>query len=164
MGDRRDQLLDEVSQTLTDVDRAAGRNVLSFVEEIYLQTHVRIRVSSLPLLGVLAATPMRSTQLAAVLHQSAALTAALVRDLDRKGLLVRVPDESDGRAFILKLSPEGAEIAALVAKARVISLGRTLDGWSTDELEEFMPFLRRFAADAAEYKSFRRVVDNFVRY
>jgi DNA-binding MarR family transcriptional regulator len=70
-----------------------------------------------------------------------------VSTLIQLGLVHRKPDPLDGRAYLLRLTPDGQHRLALAGAARRDEWQDRLDGWSYCELAEFVTGLHRLNAD-----------------
>jgi DNA-binding MarR family transcriptional regulator len=63
--------------------------------------------------------------------------------LERLGLLERVPDPSDARARLLRLTPSGRAQVDRSRAGRRERLGEQLAGWSTADLQQLASLLQR---------------------
>jgi len=73
-----------------------------------------------------------------------------VQALIELGLIERSPDPEDRRAMILAITAEGSRRLASLAVARRHELSARLDGWTDDELREFVKSLGRYNASLEE--------------
>lgn len=90
---------------------------------------------------------LRMTQLADSVGTTPPTITKLVRDLEEKGLISRVPDEQDGRASLLRLTQSGLQAAEAIGHARLESLRQVLSDWSNEDLERFTALFERLRAD-----------------
>ena len=70
----------------------------------------------------------------------------LVADLIRSGHAVRAVSQSDARRTIVELTPRGAALVERVRRYKFLVMGEFLQGWTPQEIAEFVPLLRRFSA------------------
>ena len=90
---------------------------------------------------------IRMSQLAESVGTTPPTITKLVNDLEQKGLLVRTPDDQDGRATIISLTPEGKQMAEAIGRARLEALRQVLEDWSEDELRRFTALFERLRSD-----------------
>ncbi|MBV7504746.1 MarR family transcriptional regulator [Bacillus sp. sid0103] len=64
--------------------------------------------------------------------------------LEHKGLLYRIPDPLDGRAYSLQLSEQGTEDLFDYKQARLKRVAELLEDWSEEERELFGKLLEKF--------------------
>lgn len=107
--------------------------------------HPDLQPAGFAVLGLLYPdTPLRASAIAEHLGVDRSAVSRLLRQLERLGLIARLPDAGDGRAHLVALSPEGvARLAALKADQQTL-LRRTLDGWPAGDTERFAELLARF--------------------
>jgi MarR family 2-MHQ and catechol resistance regulon transcriptional repressor len=89
-----------------------------------------------------------------VLLASGSMTAAADR-LEKRGLAVRKADQSDRRARVLELTPEGratVERAMNLQSADLDGIISTLDGDERDDLYRILRRLGRFASEALQQR------------
>ena len=75
------------------------------------------------------------------LHKST--TSRNISQLESLGLIERVPDRSDARARLLRVTTEGRAAVSRSRQARRRRLAAQMDGWSTADLEELARLLGR---------------------
>jgi DNA-binding MarR family transcriptional regulator len=83
------------------------------------------------------------TELATSVGVTCATITRQIQDLEKRGLVLRVQDNQDGRASIVRLTEEGSRVAEVTSEARRDGLGRAVADWSDDDLEQMIGFLRR---------------------
>ncbi len=66
-----------------------------------------------------------------------------VESLIQKSLLERIPDKQDRRRIHLKLKPEAEPVMEMVNDVREEFLGNVLEGFTREELESHVYFLRK---------------------
>lgn len=89
----------------------------------------------------------RPSELADKLHVSAPTATRLVQRLEAAGLVVRSRDASDGRAFLVDLSPEGSELISSVLAQGERLMSRVLETWDPSERQSLAPTLARLTDD-----------------
>jgi len=92
--------------------------------------------------------PARLTELATAEGVSQPSMTALVSRLSGQGLVGREPDPHDGRAVVLSLTPQGAEVLAQRRAERTRRIAEPLAGLSPDDvvrIADAVPALARLA-------------------
>lgn len=79
----------------------------------------------------------RPSELAASLGVDASTITHRLRALEQGGYIERLTDPADGRAFQVRLSPDGAAALSRLHAARRALFERLLDGWSDRERRDF---------------------------
>ncbi|SEN62639.1 MarR family winged helix-turn-helix transcriptional regulator [Nonomuraea pusilla] len=74
-----------------------------------------------------------------------------VAKLEQRGLLERVRDPDDGRAWRITLTEEGADAAARCRKVTTDWFEAALDGWSPSERKELAEVMGRLSDDMCSY-------------
>jgi DNA-binding MarR family transcriptional regulator len=143
----RHQLTRRIDYLLRQIQIEAIRRREVFAEVLYLHTHIRIPPSAFRLVDRLHRSAMRISDLATILQESTQTTARLVQQLEAKGILERRPDETDGRASIVRLTPLGYDLMQEMRKERQSHIDACLATWSDEQLEELLPLLTRLAID-----------------
>jgi DNA-binding MarR family transcriptional regulator len=113
------------------------------LEELKSRTRLLITDAQLNVLECLREGPMRLTDMAASLRLSPPSITRQVQSLEKKGLIVRTPDKTDGRATILSLSPRGAQAVSGMEVAVRGLLQRVVTEWSDEDLQQAAPVLER---------------------
>jgi DNA-binding MarR family transcriptional regulator len=89
------------------------------------------------------------------LAQSAGVTSATVsrqiQDLERRELVKRTRDESDGRASIVVLTAQGHKVAEIARQARIDILEQALSDWGDDEMRQLIALFERLQANLREF-------------
>ncbi|OZD04887.1 MarR family transcriptional regulator [Rhodococcus sp. 06-235-1A] len=91
--------------------------------------------------------PMRSSELATVVNSDPSTVSRQVAQLVDRGHVERVPDERDGRAFVLAVTQSGQDVAAAIQQRRTESLGRVIEGWDREDRASLVALLDRFLTD-----------------
>lgn len=150
----RSQALRRLDYLLRQIHIEALHRREEFTEVIYLQTHVRIPPSAFRIIDRLRWKATRVSDLAAELRDSLPTVARLVQQLETKGLVERTPDETDGRASIVRLSPLGLKMDHAMRMERQDHITRCLDDWSDEQLEELLPLLERLTTGFTRHECF----------
>jgi len=94
--------------------------------------------------------PRRASDLVDIFSIDKGAVSRQVQALIELGLIERSPDPEDRRAMILAITAEGSRRLASLAVARRHELSARLDGWTDDELREFVKSLGRYNASLEE--------------
>ena len=70
----------------------------------------------------------------------------IVSEMIGQGLLARGVSQKDARRTIVELTPKGRATVNAVRTIKFLVLGDYLNGWSTEEIETFLPLLDRFSS------------------
>ncbi|MEV7193344.1 MarR family transcriptional regulator [Streptomyces sp. NPDC093510] len=92
--------------------------------------------------------PQRATDLAAYIGVGKATMSRQLRALEELGLVSREPDPADGRAWLIRLTPDGRTRFRTVRAARRASYVRRLASWERAEVAELARLLGRLNASA----------------
>ncbi|MFH8608215.1 MarR family winged helix-turn-helix transcriptional regulator [Streptomyces sp. NPDC018029] len=92
--------------------------------------------------------PQRATDLAAFIGVGKATMSRQLRALEELGLVSREPDPADGRAWLIRLTPDGRTRFRTVRAARRASYVRRLASWDRAEVAELARLLGRLNASA----------------
>ena len=150
----RTHMLRRMDYLLRQIHIEALHRREEFTEVIYLQTHVRIPPSAFRVIDRLRWKPTRVSDLAADLRDSLPTVARLVQQLEAKGLVERTPDETDGRASIVRLSPLGMKMDRAMRMERQDHITRCLDDWSDEQLGGLLPLLERLTTGFTRHECF----------
>ncbi len=93
---------------------------------------------------------MRLSDLAAAVELDASTVSRQVKQLEDKGMLERTPDPADGRASLIRISPEGRLIMQAAFRRRFERIKSVLEPWSQRDRELLQKLLIRLAADLRE--------------
>ncbi|MFE3192368.1 MarR family winged helix-turn-helix transcriptional regulator [Nocardia sp. NPDC059240] len=91
--------------------------------------------------------PQRTGKLAETLHAEISTISRQTRNLVGHGLVERGADPIDGRACILRATPEGERIFTENRRLRNLWLAQLLDDWSSTDRETLTRLLERLARD-----------------
>ncbi|MEU6443356.1 MarR family winged helix-turn-helix transcriptional regulator [Streptomyces sp. NPDC047046] len=87
--------------------------------------------------------PQRATDLAAYFGVGKATVSRQIRALERLGLVTRAPDPDDGRASLVRLTPEGEARFRQVRERRRAGYVEAMSGWPPGEVAELARLLHR---------------------
>ncbi len=107
--------------------------------------HSGVEPASYPILFNLVGEPRRVSLLADCIHSDVSTVSRQVTMLVSHGLVDKMADPLDGRAFMVSLSVEGAELVERVKAARGEWFRQMLHDWEPADAETFKVYLERFA-------------------
>ncbi|MGZ8786496.1 MAG: MarR family winged helix-turn-helix transcriptional regulator [Acidimicrobiia bacterium] len=110
---------------------------------------VRLRSSVLLALECLEDEASSLTQLGRQQGLTTPAVSRQVQGLERMGLVERVPDATDGRATIIRLTERGHRLAQKEHAARTEFLLKVLNSWPSDDLHRLAADLERLSRDFA---------------
>lgn len=96
------------------------------------------------------AEPERATDLASYFGVGKATMSRQLRALEDLGLIAREPDPADGRAFLMRLTPEGRERFNRVREARRAAYLRQLAAWDRADVADLARLLHALNESTAE--------------
>jgi DNA-binding MarR family transcriptional regulator len=85
----------------------------------------------------------RSSDLACYFNIGKPTASRQLRSLEELGLIARQPDPADGRAQLLRLTPEGRRRLGRVREGRQARMRQLLGAWGTDEVRTLARMLGR---------------------
>jgi len=102
------------------------------------------------ILGITTGSPdgIRLTSVAKQMDVKAPLVTMLSNDLIAKGLISRVPHQTDGRAKLLKATPAGRKLAGNVENELTIEIARLMYGVSAPDVAAFQGTLKTIISNA----------------
>jgi DNA-binding MarR family transcriptional regulator len=92
---------------------------------------------------------LRPSDIAAALELDQSTVSRQLRQLEDLGLVLRRPDDVDGRVSRMSLTASGRESLALVRTARAAMLDEVFDDWPEDERRHLLILLDRLLAGLA---------------
>jgi DNA-binding MarR family transcriptional regulator len=113
------------------------------LEELKSRTRLLITEAQFNVLECLQDGPMRLTDMAASLRLSPPSITRQVQSLEKKGLVDRARDKTDGRATILSLSARGARAVSGMKETVRDMLRRVVNEWSDEDLRQAAPVLEQ---------------------
>ncbi len=145
-------------QTTERATAAERQLIIDLVEELRGVSALRRElhrllphVGSLAGLGLLArlerSGPVRLGALAELARVDASVTSRQVSQLEKEGLVERVPDPADGRSCLVGLSPDGRAHLDRLRDSVVDRWADALSGWTPEDLRGLVTGLRRLSAD-----------------
>ena len=142
---KNDRLVRELDSALVAFDQGARKHRVELMEQVSRLVGYNLTYPTLLMLDRMNEDAMtRMTELASSVGVTCATITRQIQDLERKGLVVRVQDNQDGRASIVRLTEEGSRVAEVTSEARRDRLGRAVADWSDEDLEQMIGFIRRF--------------------
>lgn len=118
------------------------------------KVHPGVEPASYPIMFNLADGPRRVSLLAECVHSDASTVSRQVSLLVSHGLLVKVADPQDGRAFMVSLSAEGKELVERLKASRGEWIRQMLLDWEPEDAEAFAEYLERFDTSLETSKDF----------
>lgn len=91
--------------------------------------------------------PMRSSELAAVVNSDPSTVSRQVAQLVERGHVERLPDERDGRAFVLAATGSGRAVASEIQQRRSAHIHEVLGDWDQQDRASLVALLERFLTD-----------------
>lgn len=107
--------------------------------------HPGVEPASYPILFNLVDEPRRVSVLAECVLSDVSTVSRQVTTLVAHGLLDKLADPHDGRACMVSLSAEGAELVQRLKAGRAEWFRQTLRDWEPADAEAFADYLERFA-------------------
>jgi DNA-binding MarR family transcriptional regulator len=136
--------VDRLEEQLGLLHRRSRRFLRSFASRV----HPGLDAGGYAVMLVIAqAAPVRLNELAEEFGLDKSTMSRHVSTLIQLGLVSRDPDPLDGRAFLLRPSPDGQHRLATATAGRRLEWRGRLDGWGTQELTDFVASLTRLNAD-----------------
>ena len=108
--------------------------------------HPGVEPAAYPILFNLIDEPRRVSLLADCVLSDVSTVSRQVTTLVSHGLVDKVADAHDGRAWMVSLSTEGKELVQRLKVERAQWFQQTLEDWEPAEVKAFGDFLERFAA------------------
>ena len=99
------------------------------------------------LLKNIATQPRRVTELAGCANLDASTVSRHITQLDRTGIVERIPDPDDRRAHQVQLTALGRQLLQDGFARRRELLGRALADWDPDDVAQLDRLLERLVAD-----------------
>jgi DNA-binding MarR family transcriptional regulator len=90
---------------------------------------------------------MRVTDIAQHASLDVSTVSRHVAQLQKTGLIERTPDPDDRRAQLVRLTDTGRQRLAADLRARTTLLERSLESWSSEDLDQLDRAMNRFVAD-----------------
>lgn len=93
--------------------------------------------------------PRRVSELAEASRLDVSTVSRHVKSLEEAGLLLRVEDPEDRRAWLLRITPDGASLYDRAMAARGRALEDALERWPDGERRRLAQLMQRLAVDLA---------------
>src|SRR5262245_58316348 len=90
---------------------------------------------------------VRASDVAQALGLDKSTVSRGIADLERLGLIERVPDPDDGRARLLRLTEDGAKRFGAIRAQRRAEFEAILDRWDSADLEQLARLLHQLNTD-----------------
>jgi DNA-binding MarR family transcriptional regulator len=135
--------LDSATRLSTDLVRVM--KLFQSMRQHAPKLHPGVEPASYPILFNLLDGPRRVSLLADCVHSDVSTVSRQVTMLASHGLLDKVADSHDGRAFMVSLSAEGTELVERLKASRGEWFLRMLQDWEPADAEAFGDYLERFA-------------------
>lgn len=135
--------LDSATQLSTDLIRVM--KLVQSLRQHAPKLHPGVEPASYPILFNLVDEPRRVSALAEYVHSDVSTVSRQVTLLVSLGLLEKVADPLDGRAFKVSLSTEGTELVERFKAARGRWFREMLQDWDPADVDAFTKQLERFA-------------------
>jgi DNA-binding MarR family transcriptional regulator len=90
---------------------------------------------------------VRASDVAQALGLDKSTVSRGIAQLDRLGLIERVPDPDDGRARLLRLTEDGAKRFGAIRSQRRAEFAAILERWDRSDLEKLARLLHRLNTD-----------------
>jgi len=135
--------LDTATRLSTDLVRVM--KLFQSLRQHAPKLHPGLEPASFPILFNLVDGPRRVSLLADCVHSDVSTVSRQVTMLVSHGLLEKVADTHDGRAFMVSLSAEGIDLVERLKVSRGEWFRKMLQDWEPGEAEAFGEYLERFA-------------------
>jgi DNA-binding MarR family transcriptional regulator len=99
---------------------------------------------------------MRMGRLSELLAVDTSVTSRHVAHVARHGWVQRLSDPADGRSRILRLTPAGLDMLAVLADSAVHALAHALAGWTDPELDQLTGMLARLCGDFGDCRDWHQ--------
>ncbi len=90
---------------------------------------------------------MRLSDLAAAVELDASTVSRQVKQLEYRGIVERTPDPEDGRASLIRITPEGRQVMHDGIRRRFERIKSVLEPWDEHDRAQLQTLLTRLAAD-----------------
>jgi DNA-binding MarR family transcriptional regulator len=108
--------------------------------------HPSIESAAYPIMFTLVEGPQRVSSLADAVHSDVSTVSRQTSALAELGLLGKVQDPDDGRAWMLSLTEEGTELVGQLGEQRAAWFSQLLQDWDHDEVIQFSRSIDRLSA------------------
>lgn len=108
------------------------------------RVHPAVDTSAYPVLIALKQGPQRVSAIATCVHSDVSTVSRQVSHLAAAGVAEKVADPDDGRAQVVRLTPEGDQIIRELNDSRSAWFQEILTDWTNADASEFNSYLRRF--------------------
>jgi DNA-binding MarR family transcriptional regulator len=141
---RHPELVRVLDMVLVGFDQSARRNRTGVIDHVSRLVGQNMSYTTLLILERMKEdATTRMTELASSVGVAGATITRQIQELERTGLVLRLQDEQDGRASVVRLTEAGHRVAEVSSEARRDLLRESAQGWSDDELEQMIVFHQR---------------------
>jgi DNA-binding MarR family transcriptional regulator len=144
--------LDSANRLSTDLVRVM--KLFQSMRQHAPKLHPGVEAASYPILFNLSDGPRRVSLLADCVHSDVSTVSRQVTLLVSHGLLDKVADPEDGRAWMVSLSSEGTELVERLKASRGEWFRQILHDWEPADADAFGDYLERFALSFETSKDF----------
>lgn len=95
--------------------------------------------------------PLNLSEMARQLSSDISTLSRHVAALEKKGLVRRERDPSDGRAYFLSATPKGEEVFTALLTEWVASIDDVVSDWSNDDVEQFASLFSDFVERMTQF-------------
>jgi DNA-binding MarR family transcriptional regulator len=140
----RDRILSEIEQAWAAL--LQRRNRAHLYRSMLRAAGLDLDDALYPLLSAVARiSPARVADVAEAVGIAHTTASRHLTELERRGLVMRSPDPSDGRVAVIELTPEGKEAVVRMRAELRRQIGAALADWSDERLAVFARDLADFA-------------------
>ncbi|NYJ73232.1 MarR family winged helix-turn-helix transcriptional regulator [Allobranchiibius huperziae] len=109
--------------------------------------HPDVETSAYPVIFAVSTGPLRVSAIAERVHSDVSTVSRQVSHLVQAGILEKVTDPGDGRAFNIALAPDGKQLLEDIHESRGQMFATLMADWSSREAKDFDLALRRLHDD-----------------
>jgi DNA-binding MarR family transcriptional regulator len=121
----------------------------------------QVEPSSLPLAKQLMChDAMRLSDRASAVELDASTVSRQVKQLEDKGIVERTPDPADGRASLIRITPQGQQVMHAGMRRRLERLKSVLEPWDEHDRAQLQELLTRLAADLRTANDLQESTEN----
>jgi len=136
-----------IDLALLDIVRLTTDTVDTLCVAVRMLTGLSLPPAALHILREVRETTPTLKQLVASVELSQPTVSVHIRELEKKGLVTRSPHPSDGRATIIRITPEGEWIVDMVETSRETHCEEVFHDWEKADIVSLARLLDRFRSD-----------------
>lgn len=139
----------EIEQELSRLFRRARSTSMSLARRVHpdMDAAGYALIAQIDLGTAEGGAGVRASDVALALGLDKSTVSRGIAQLDRLGLIERVPDPDDGRARLLRLSEDGGKRYGAIRAQRRAEFAAILDRWDRGDLERLARLLHRLNTD-----------------